>query len=73
MAGTREGGAKTAKVNKERYGQDYYKRIGSIGGKASNTGGFWYKKYVENDVEAVCEAGRKGGRISRRKDYGKAR
>jgi hypothetical protein len=40
MAGTKEGGAKAASSNKERYGKDFYQRIGRIGGKNGNTGGF---------------------------------
>ena len=64
MAGTKEGGAKACATNKEKYGEDFYKRIGSIGGKLGKTGGF-----------ASGEAGRErariygaiGGRISRRR------
>ena len=44
MSGTKVGGQKAGKTNKERHGADFYKRIGSIGGKASNTGGFASEK-----------------------------
>ena len=37
MPGTVTGGKKCAQVNKERHGEDYYKRIGSKGGKAKTT------------------------------------
>lgn len=39
MSGTRSGGIKAGKTNKAKYGSDYYKRIGSIGGKNGHTGG----------------------------------
>lgn len=60
MAGNKEGGLKTAKTNKERYGEDWYKKIGSIGGQKSTTGGFYANR------ELAREAGRKGGLNSRR-------
>jgi len=40
MAGTKEGGLIAAEVNKQKYGNDFYKKIGAIGGKKSKTGGF---------------------------------
>lgn len=63
MAGTKAGGKAAAATNKSKYGDDFYKRIGSKGGKKGRTGGF-----------AAGEAGRErariygaiGGRISRR-------
>ena len=64
MAGTRLGALKASATNRERYGQDFYKRIGQIGGRNGNTGGF------ASNPELARVAGRKGGRISRR---GKAR
>ena len=60
MAGTREGGLQAAKKNKQRYGEDFYVKIGAKGGKAGNTGGFYANR------ELAREAGRKGGTISRR-------
>lgn len=60
MAGTKEGGRKAAASNIERYGKDWYKKIGRIGGKNGHTGGF------AANPELAKEAGRKGGKISRR-------
>lgn len=61
MSGTVEGGRKAARTNKEKYGEDFYKGIGAKGGKNGHTGGF-----ASMTPEQVKEAGRKGGRISRR-------
>lgn len=61
MAGTKAGGMKAAETNKKRYGKDFYKKIGSVGGKKSTTGGF------AANPELAREAGRKGGKISKRK------
>jgi general stress protein YciG len=60
MAGTREGGRKAAAKNKELYGPDFYKEIGSRGGKNGRTGGFAANR------ELAREAGRIGGLKSRR-------
>lgn len=67
MAGTKQGGEAAARTNKEKYGEDFYKRIGSRGGKNGHTGGFWHTKYVLQDDEKIREAGAKGGYISRRR------
>lgn len=64
MAGTREGGLQTAATNKQRYGLDFYKKIGHAGGvKSTNRG--WSS--TPEGKAILSEAGRKGGRISRRK------
>lgn len=60
MAGTKAGGRAAAKTNKNKYGTDFYAKIGSIGGKKGRTGGF----YANRDLARI--AGAKGGRISRR-------
>lgn len=62
MAQTKAGGLKAAKTNKERHGQDFYKRIGHIGGsvKTDKPKGF----AVHRELAAI--AGAKGGKISRR-------
>lgn len=61
MAGNRQGGLKAAKTNKQRYGMNFYERIGRIGGKKSTGGGF------AKNPELAKIAGRKGGKASQRK------
>lgn len=60
MAGSKAGGLKAAKTNKERYGEDWYARIGRKGGQNGHTGGF------ASNPELAKIAGAKGGRISKR-------
>lgn len=60
MAGTKAGGIAAAKTNKQRYGADFYGKIGAKGGKLGRTGGF----YANRELARI--AGAKGGRISRR-------
>ena len=60
MAGTTIGGKQAAQTNKERHGDDFYKRIGAVGGKKSTGGGFAANR------ELAREAGRKGGLKSRK-------
>ena len=60
MSGTIEGGRKAAATNKKEHGEDFYKRIGQIGGRNGHTGGF------AADPERARRAGAKGGRKSRR-------
>jgi len=60
MSGTIEGGRKCAMENKRKYGDDFYVKIGAIGGKKSRGGGFAF------DRELARTAGKKGGTISRR-------
>lgn len=60
MAGTKAGGQKAALTNKNRYGKDFYAKIGAKGGKLGTTGGF------AADRDRAREAGRLGGKISRR-------
>lgn len=60
MAGTKAGGVKAALKNKEKYGADFYARIGAIGGRRGRTGGFYANR------ELARAAGRKGGLKSRR-------
>ncbi len=60
MAGTRKGGLKAAKRNRELYGENFYAQIGAKGGSLSNTGGFAANR------ELARKAGAIGGRISRR-------
>lgn len=60
MVGTKAGGIKAAKTNLEKHGADFYKRIGSKGGRNGHTGGFAANRAL------ASIAGRKGGLISRR-------
>lgn len=60
MPGTRAGGLKAAATNKIKYGDNFYRNIGRIGGRNGHTGGF------AANIKLAAEAGRKGGLISRR-------
>jgi len=60
MAQTKNGAAKAATTIKEKHGADYYARIGAIGGRNGNTGGFAANR------ELARTAGAKGGQVSRR-------
>ena len=60
MSGTREGGLKASKTNRERYGDDWYKTIGCKGGQAKVPKGFAL------NIERARLAGAKGGKISKR-------
>ena len=60
MVGTKAGGKKASKTNRERYGDDFYRKIGTKGGHNGHTGGF-----ASNRALARI-AGAKGGRISKR-------
>ena len=60
MPGTIEGGRKAAATNKKKYGKEFYANIGRKGGKNGHTGGF------AANPELAKEAGRKGGKISKR-------
>jgi general stress protein YciG len=60
MAGTKAGGQAAAATNKQKYGKDFYAKIGARGGKVGKTGGFYANR------ELARLAGARGGRISRR-------
>lgn len=55
MSGTRAGGLKCADTNKLKHGEDFYKRIGSQGGKACNP-----NKGFGSSHERAVAAGHKG-------------
>ena len=59
MAGTVIGGQRAAESNKKK-DPDFYKRIGSIGGKNGTKGGFY------GDKERARKCGASGGTLSKR-------
>jgi general stress protein YciG len=61
VAGNSVGGKKAAETNKKRQGKDFYKRIGALGGPATNP-----LKGFGSDRKRAAEAGRKAGKISKR-------
>lgn len=61
MAGNKQGGLKARETNYERNGRDFYKMIGAKGGSVRGI-----KKGFALNIELAREAGRRGGRISRR-------
>ena len=60
MSGTKAGGLKARETNYKVNGKDFYKRIGSIGGKKGHTGGF------AANPQLARIAGRRGGLVSSR-------
>lgn len=60
MAGTKAGGIAAANTNRQKYGADFYAKIGALGGKKGRTGGF----YANRELARI--AGAKGGKISKR-------
>ena len=64
MSGTKVGGQKAVITNKAKHGEDFYRKIGAIGGAISRTGGFY------GDPERARIAGIKGGTNSARKRWG---
>jgi general stress protein YciG len=65
MGGTKEGGLQAAEKNKARYGEDFYAKIGAMGGKKSRTGGFYQNR------ELARIAGYKGGKANLGRPKGK--
>ena len=61
MSGNAEGGKKAAETNKKRYGENWYKEIGSKGGSKKGV----HKGFAVHRALASI-AGAKGGRISKR-------
>lgn len=58
MAGTKEGGIKAAKSNIEKYGKDFYSKIGARGGKAQVSKGFGANRELASRMGRV-KTGRK--------------
>lgn len=69
MSGTVKGGKKASITNKQKHGEDFYKRIGRKGGKKSCNGGFASNKVGLDGLTGLERsklAGRKGGLHSKR-------
>lgn len=66
MAGNKISGTKARDTNYERYGEDFYKKIGAKGGQASFESHGTIKGFAANP-ELAKIAGRKGGKISKRR------
>lgn len=69
MAGNKIGGRKAAITNRLRHGEDFFARIGQMGGHNGTTGGFNSDVVGKDGLtgrERARIAGRKGGLISRR-------
>lgn len=63
MAGTTVGGRAAAKKNIQKYGKDFYARIGAKGGRNGKSGGF---AAGTAGRERARKWGAVGGKISRR-------
>lgn len=61
MAGTKKGAALAKKTNLERYGKNFYARIGANGGKVKGV-----KKGFAANPALAAQAGKRGGAVSRR-------
>lgn len=59
MAGTKAGCLQASKVVRSKYGDDFYSRIGRMGGRAKVPKGF-----ALMPKEEVSKAGKKGGRAN---------
>lgn len=69
MSGTRAGGLKTKAKVIARFGKDYYRQMGRIGGRNGTTGGFACLDTGADGLtgpERARVAGARGGKISRR-------
>lgn len=60
MAGNKVGGQQAAKTNIKRYGKNFYKRIGKIGGQARGMKGFAV------NIDLARKAGSIGGKRGKR-------
>ena len=65
MAGTLQGGKKAAQTTKERYGEDFYQKVGKLSNEAWEKNGRKPRGFAANP-ELARIAGAKGGAISRR-------
>ena len=66
MSGNETGGKRAAATNKRKYGEDFYRKIGSIGGSKSKGGGFGSEIVGADGLtgfERARIAGAKGGSV----------
>ncbi len=61
MPGTIAGGRKARDTTLKKHGKDFYKKMGAKGGSAKVTKGFGANR------ELAAAAGRKGGKVSRKR------
>lgn len=69
MAGTREGGLKASLTTRKRHGENFWSRIGQLGGYKGTTGGFASDKIGADGLTGRQRAsvkGKIGGSTSRR-------
>jgi len=66
MSGTIIGGKLAAATNKARYGSDFYRNMGRVGGKRTHADGAKPKGFAAMTLEKRSAAGRLGGSRSRR-------
>lgn len=69
MAGSIMGGVQAGKTNKKRYGKDFYKSIGAMGGSKSRGGGFASNIVGADGLtgrERSVIVGTRGGMVSKR-------
>ncbi len=62
IGGTKEGGRKAAATNKQLFGDDWYSRIGAMGGRWDDPQRRWCARHPE----LASIHGKKGGQNSRR-------
>ena len=60
MSGTKIGGLRAAETNKNKYGEDFYVKMGKKGGLAQVPKGF------SMNIKLARKAGKKGGKTSKR-------
>lgn len=66
MAGTTQGGKAAAQTNKERYGKDFYAKIGAKSNESWEKNGRKPRGFSAMTPERRRELGKKGGSISRK-------
>ena len=73
MAGTKEGGDKTAVTNKVKHGRDFYTKIGRKGGSAKHKTPRWFEAHPELARKAGAIGGKRSSRKGIKNGMGKSR